>query len=202
MYVARILYPVNVLGPGDRIEIWFSGCIHKCLGCSNPELWEQKKNQYISVDGIMKLISSVADTHKVDGFTLTGGDPFYQPEALRELLPLLNTISDDILVYTGYKYEILSSKYEDILMNISVLVDGKYEEELNTGAVLKGSDNQRIICLKNQYEEIYKDYLSGARSRIQNFHTESGTVSVGIHLPEYENKLQDKIIETKLEKRI
>lgn len=36
MYVAGILYPVEVLGPGKRIGIWFSGCLSKCKGCSNP----------------------------------------------------------------------------------------------------------------------------------------------------------------------
>lgn len=36
MYVARILYPVEVLGPGKRVGIWFSGCPSKCKGCSNP----------------------------------------------------------------------------------------------------------------------------------------------------------------------
>ena len=40
MYIARILYPVEVLGPGKRIGIWFCGCPRRCEGCSNPELWE------------------------------------------------------------------------------------------------------------------------------------------------------------------
>ena len=43
MYVARILYPVKVLGPGNRIGIWVSGCNHRCKGCSNPELWKQEE---------------------------------------------------------------------------------------------------------------------------------------------------------------
>lgn len=40
MYIARILYPVKVLGPGERIGIWMDGCEHGCIGCSNPELWD------------------------------------------------------------------------------------------------------------------------------------------------------------------
>ena len=42
MNVARILYPVKVLGPGKRIGIWLCGCDRECFGCSNPELWEPK----------------------------------------------------------------------------------------------------------------------------------------------------------------
>ena len=81
----------------------------------------------------------------MDGFTITGGDPFYQPDALRELLPLLETISPDILVYTGYLREELP---EDILQHIAVLIDGRYVQENNRGEVLRGSDNQRIIILR------------------------------------------------------
>ena len=45
MYVSRVLYPVNVLGIGNRVGIWTSICKHKCIGCSNPELWEAKESQ-------------------------------------------------------------------------------------------------------------------------------------------------------------
>lgn len=49
MYVARILYPVMVLGPGKRIGIWFVGCRHQCKGCSNPELWETAEKYQITL---------------------------------------------------------------------------------------------------------------------------------------------------------
>lgn len=190
MYIARILYPVKVLGPGNRAAIWMSGCIHRCNGCSNPELWEQKAAQNISLEGIKKILKPVVDKCRVDGFTLTGGDPFFQPEALKELLPYLRTISNDILVYTGYEYEELAEKYEDVLRHVSVLIDGKYIQAENRGSVLKGSDNQRIIYLDEWMEERYENYMVGKRSLIQNFTTADGIISVGIHLPEYEEELR------------
>lgn len=36
---------------------------------------------------MMSLIHLISREHPVDGFTITGGDPFFQPDALRELLP-------------------------------------------------------------------------------------------------------------------
>ena len=89
MYIARILYPVEVLGPGKRIGIWFCGCPHHCKGCSNPELWEINDKYSISTDDIEALIESIAKNGKIDGFTLTGGDPFYQYEDMMRLIKKL-----------------------------------------------------------------------------------------------------------------
>lgn len=190
MYVARVLFPVKVLGPGNRIAIWLSGCEHCCNSCSNPELWNQKIEQKITFDSLKKIIEPITENYSVDGITITGGDPFFQPEALREMLPYLHEINKDILVYTGYEYEKLTHQYDDILKYVAVLIDGKYIEENNKGSVLRGSDNQRIIFIDGSYEGLYMEYLKRTHSQIQNFTMRDGIVSVGIHLPEYESGLK------------
>ncbi len=195
MYIARILYPVKVLGPGNRVAIWFNGCIHKCSGCSNPELWELQDRYKTDLNTIMRMIESIQNTYSIDGFTLTGGDPFYQPNTLRELLPKLRNISSDILCYTGYKFEDIKYKYSDIICYISVLIDGKYEEQRNYGEMLRGSDNQNIIILNPEYEEMYKTYCKQEHSLIQNFFIAGGVISVGIHRPGYEAELDLKLKE-------
>lgn len=199
MYIARILYPVKVLGPGNRIGIWFSGCEHRCKNCSNPELWKQQENQSISLKELLGLLKNVEDNYQVDGFTITGGDPFYQPDALRELLPCLCSISNDILLYTGYRYEELVNKYPDVLKYVAVIIDGKYIEEENHGTVLKGSENQRIIYLNHNFLEHYEIYMADEKSKIQNFTTSDGVISVGIHLPDYEQELKSITIQKGLE---
>ena len=188
MYIARILYPVKVLGPGNRIGIWFDGCKHHCKGCSNPELWEFEERYQTDADTVMQLINSVAKDHPVDGFTLTGGDPLLQPDALRKLLPKINKISSDIICYTGYLKEELEC--DDILSEIAVLIDGKYVEEQNNGVTLRGSDNQRVIILKDEYRDKYEEYLRTAHNEIQNFKTRDTLISVGIHDRGYEDKLK------------
>jgi anaerobic ribonucleoside-triphosphate reductase activating protein len=120
---------------------------------------------------------------------LTGGDPFYQPDALRELLPFLQSISDDILVYTGFEFKYLCDNYEDILDCLAVVIDGKYVEEQNHGTMLRGSDNQNIIYLNKKIKSRYDHYLTEEHSQIQNFTTVDGVVSVGIHLPHYKDDL-------------
>lgn len=71
MNIARILYPVEVLGPGKRIGIWFCGCSHSCKGCSNPELWNTKPEYEISVASFIALLRKAFSSAKVDGFVLT-----------------------------------------------------------------------------------------------------------------------------------
>ncbi len=178
MYIARILYPVEVLGPGKRVGIWFCGCPRRCRGCSNPELWEFNERYSTSPAAVYRLVESIAETHRVDGFTLTGGDPLYQPESLRELISLLKRISGDILVYTGYSIEDLPP---DTLRGISVLIDGEYIESRNNNCTLRGSDNQRIHILDESVRGRYERYLAHCENQIQNFTTQDGIVSVGIH---------------------
>ena len=201
MYIARILYPVEVLGPGKRIGIWFDGCGHRCPGCSNPELWEPQERYAVTLPSVMNLIHLITDRHPVDGFTLTGGDPFYQPEALRELLKELTPISHDILVYTGYLAEELKERYPDLLEQIAVLIDGQYVESRNRGQPLIGSDNQRILFLKEQYREAYSATLSGGQGKIQNFTTRDGVISVGIHRRDYKQRLREGTLKKGLESK-
>lgn len=178
MYIARILYPVEVLGPGKRIGIWFCGCKHKCNGCSNPELWKFDEKYKTTIKHVLDLISQINSCNQIDGFTITGGDPMYQYNDLMNLIPQLKKISNDILVYTGFT---INELHNYNLHGISVLIDGRYIEKLNNGALLRGSSNQNIHILERDQEEKYKLYLKTEKNRIQNFITVDGVISVGIH---------------------
>ena len=190
MYVARVLYPVEVLGPGKRIGIWFCGCPRRCKGCSNPELWELQDRYLTSPKQVFELVMQIAKSYPIEGFTLTGGDPLYQADDLQELIRLLQTISDDILVYTGYSITEINSEY---LRGIAVLIDGEYIEGSNNDCILRGSDNQIIHILDPNYKEKYEEYLLQSTNQIQNFMTSDGVISVGIHKPNFMNKLQKAV---------
>lgn len=200
MYVARVLYPVKVLGPGNRIGIWFNGCTHFCKGCSNPELWEFQDRYKVSLENVIKLIEIITENHKVDGFTITGGDPFEQSEDLERLVDYLTTITQDIIIYSGYKFDYLNDKYPSILEKIAVLIDGEYIAEKNENCFIKGSTNQNIIVLKPNYKDMYDNYLVNGENEIQNFTTIDGVISVGIHRRKYEKELNDLMNKMGLEK--
>ena len=185
MNVARLLYPVQVLGPGNRVGIWLCGCSRGCKGCSNPELWRQKPEYEISPGGVFGLVQKVAALHPVDGFTITGGEPMDQALSLNKLLGLIAQISDDILLYSGYRLEELLARgdpaTDNILTTAAVLIDGAYVEEQNDNSLLRGSNNQRIHVLNKKYKDRYRCYLAEAHNQIQNFTVANGVVSVGIH---------------------
>lgn len=182
MYVARVLYPVEVLGPGKRVGIWFCGCPRRCKGCSNPELWEFQERYKTTHETIFEIVKSISKEHTVDGFTITGGDPFYQVNDLTKLLDLLKEISNDIIVYTGYK---LSNLNPETLKNVTVLIDGEYIEELNDNSLLRGSSNQEVHILDDGKADKYITYFNTESNKVQNFFTSDGVVSVGIHRPNF-----------------
>ena len=197
MNIARILFPVKVLGQGKRIGIWVCGCTRKCPGCSNPELWERQQKYEISLPHLEKLIYDIVFVHEVDGFTITGGEPVEQAKELSELITFMKSLNEDILMYTGYSLEELQKNPSDdiksILASIAVLIDGKYIEERNTGVLIRGSDNQRIRILNPRYKERYENYLKTAHNQIQNFATTDGVVSVGIHKNSFRKRIIKRI---------
>lgn len=197
MFVARLLYPVNVLGPNNRLGIWLSICHHKCKGCSNPELWKEKADQLISVDELFNTIKQINEYKKIDGFTITGGDPFYQSEELLKLIDKIYTISDDIIIYTGFTIEELKEQksqfIDDILAKTAVLIDGKYIEELNDNSFMVGSNNQRKLILNKKYEDMYNEYFNSNTNQIQNFVLEDGIVSVGIHQKDFDKNIRKEL---------
>lgn len=186
MYIARILYPVKVLGPGKRICIWFAGCKHMCRGCSNPELWSVNEKYFATIDQVEKLIRSIAVENVIDGFTITGGDPMDQAVEIADLLEKVKDISEDVMLYTGYEIaELTSDAHKKLLDKVAVLIDGKYEEDLNDNSFLRGSSNQTIHILKEKFNSKYCNYINDNHNKIQNFMINNEVVSVGIHKKDF-----------------
>jgi len=175
----RIYYPVNVLGPGKRVGIWVRGCDKKCNGCISPEMQIYDKTKEIDIDDIIRMILSIPE--KIDGITISGGEPFLNPGALLELVEKLNAITDDILIFSGYTLEELISRNDEyinqIIKIISAIVDGPFESSLHTDMGLRGSTNQKIQIFKH-FEKYEK--AKNEKRKLQLIVSNERLITIGI----------------------
>ena len=198
MQIDRLLYPVHSLGPGDRLAIWVRGCKKRCINCANPELQLFNSNYEVSMAVIKEIISKI--DKKIDGITITGGEPFCQAKELFEIITFMLEITDDILIFTGYsKKEIYDLKNDDVIKCIdkaAVVIYGEYVDELNDNHTpLIASSNQMMEFNNLKMKNKYMDYINNGRT-VENFYYNDNLISVGIH-----NSRREKDENTKVDKR-
>ena len=147
-------------GEGVRVTLFVSGCRTHCKGCFQKETWDFLFGKEFTDDTINEILEAMNHDY-IDGLTLLGGEPF-EEENQHDILKLLRRVKEvyphkNIWSYTGYILEkdILNNgrkhtEYTDeILSLIDILVDGPFIEELkNISLAFRGSENQRVINLK------------------------------------------------------
>lgn len=175
--IARIFYPVTVLGPGKRIGIWTAGCNNNCRGCISPELKNKENGIEMSTNDIISIINKIDD--EIDGITISGGEPFLYPLELLDLVIALERITKDIIVFTGYNYDVLihDKDTSNVLQHISVLIDGIFDDTKKDKHGLRGSINQQIIVLRNQEKYSHLEYCD---REIQTVLYKNKLLSIGI----------------------
>ena len=138
-------------GDGIRTVIWFQGCKHNCFGCHNPQSHDMNGGFEVELEDIFKVIDNLKYQN---GITLSGGDPFFQPEAAAEIAKYAHQKGYNVWSYSGFTYEQLlklsktNKGIEDLLNNIDVLIDGRFElEKKSFECKYRGSSNQRVIDL-------------------------------------------------------
>ena len=142
-------------GPGLRYAVFVQGCSHGCPGCHNPESQPTEGGTETTLAALLADIRANGLVHDV---TLSGGEPFEQPEACAALAAELKRNGYGIWCYTGYLYDDLAGRAEaartqqaqreeagltgnaltegiaddlavgDLLDSIDVLVDGPFVE--------------------------------------------------------------------------
>ena len=132
-------------GPGFRTSIYFAGCRHECPGCHNPQSWDFNGGRETDIDDIMKIV--IEEDFDV---TLTGGDPMYQPEIVKELSRRVKEAGHSVWVYTGFTWEEIQNdrRLMDALEYVEAIVDGPFIMSLrDTDLKFRGSSNQKIVFL-------------------------------------------------------
>ena len=136
-----------VNGPGVRIVYFAQGCPHHCPGCHNPETHAPLGGTLYSIRTLADLVIS---DPLLDGITLSGGEPFEQPEAMSELVTRIRTARAErnVWAWSGYMMERLMEdpRRRALAELCDVIVDGPFVRERRTlDLPWRGSDNQRVI---------------------------------------------------------
>lgn len=186
-------FPIVTLGPGRRLGIWLQGCSIHCKGCIAPENQPFDKNFSVSLD---MLINEIAPAlNEACGVTISGGEPFDQPEALIELLTELNRLNiDDVLLYSGYKKADILSKYPQIRDLAAALIDGQFIEGDITDAIWKGSANQTLTIFNEKYRELYETWSKLPKSNLQFIKNKTGYYIIGI--PRQDKNWKEKLLKS------
>lgn len=154
MIIAYIIPDIkDTLGPNNRLCIWVKGCKKHCKNCLSPEL-----RAFAGTDlDIITFLEDNVDFSKVEGVSISGGEPFLQNNELLDLVVYLESKTKDILIYSGYKYEELAKDPINrlIFKHIACLIDGEYLYEQDKNEKLKGSLNQRFIFFRKEFENSY-----------------------------------------------
>jgi anaerobic ribonucleoside-triphosphate reductase activating protein len=153
-------YPVTTLGPGVRAGIWLQGCTIACPGCLARDTWPSDPRREVPLEVVLAWLAGLDGP--VDGVTISGGEPFQQPEALAGLLDGVDgwragrSPRPDILVYSGYPMARLRRDHPALVARCDAVVAGPYLERRNSGARWRGSDNQEIVPLTPLGEARYR----------------------------------------------
>ena len=146
--LSRVHFPVTTLGPGRRIGVWFQGCSIRCPGCISVDTWEHGLERTTVEEALASMASWAASA---DGLTVSGGEPFEQPAALRAMLAGWRTLSPtSVLVFTGHEFEEVRGWLDESPGLIDALVTGPYRRDEPQTKALRGSDNQRLHILTPQ----------------------------------------------------
>ena len=152
--INKLHFPVTTLGYGRRVGIWTQGCSIHCPGCVSRDTWDAEPRHRIALDEL--LAGCAGWLAEADGVTISGGEPFDQPDALRELLKLLRVRqAGDLLVFSGYPHERLFAEHADILTLADVLISEPFVAQAGQTLALRGSDNQRVFLLTPLARERY-----------------------------------------------
>jgi anaerobic ribonucleoside-triphosphate reductase activating protein len=179
--ISRAHFPVTTLGPGRRIGIWFQGCSLRCAGCVSRDTWEFDAASEMPVAELLGWCRTVT-SEGFDGVTISGGEPFDQPEALAALLDGLaawrtgRAVEFDILCYSGHPFSRLRQRHGAILARLDALIPEPYQRRQHPGLKWRGSKNQLIVTLSERGARIYAPFASSPADSAMQLVVENGRV--------------------------
>jgi anaerobic ribonucleoside-triphosphate reductase activating protein len=168
----NLQFPVTTLGFGRRVGVWTQGCGIGCPGCMSKDTWSVTAENYVDIEEVRRAFLHWPNA---DGVTISGGEPFQQPEALEKLLLLSRKhYTGDILVFSGFDFIELEKNFSNLISMVDVLVAGPFRPNTGTELALRGSDNQTVHLFTKLARDRYPSNLNELRKE------QKTTLNIGI----------------------
>ena len=143
-------------GPGVRFSIFMQGCSFNCKNCFNKDTHDFNGGKEFNDETIDRVLQ-LCDNDSIEGLSILGGEPMHPSnidgttklaKAFKEKFPNKN-----IWAWSGFSYD-NDLKDKEVVKYLDVLVDGKYNDELNNPTLKwKGSENQRVINVQESLKD-------------------------------------------------
>lgn len=154
--IAGIVQDSIVDGRGMRMTIFTQGCPHRCPGCHNPHTHDPSGGREVA---ITEIFDHMRSNPLLDGVTFSGGEPFEQIDAVKQIAHEAHRLRLDVWCYTGWTWEEIMQdpRKRGLLAYIDVLVDGRFIlGQRSLELKWRGSKNQRVIDVS---ESLFNNHI-------------------------------------------
>ena len=154
MRIAGLIRNDVVNGYDVCVSVWVQGCPFHCDRCHNPQTWSFGLGIEVEEDTfIQKVITAIKDNGLRRNLSLLGGEPLCKqnyPFVEKLIMEVKKAYPDiNIYIWTGYKWEDLSSDQIRVVSQSNMIIDGEFQLQLRDISLpFRGSSNQRIIDVK------------------------------------------------------
>jgi anaerobic ribonucleoside-triphosphate reductase activating protein len=150
-------------GPGWRAVIWLQGCTLGCPGCFNPETHPLQTGRIARIDELADWVLALSG--KIEGLTISGGEPIQQITGLLPFLERIRRASNlSMILFSGYTWAEIQKmpRSRQLLSSIDVLLAGRYNPNLRLARGLVGSKNKSVHFLTERYSQADLDAVPEA----------------------------------------
>ena len=140
-------------GVGITMSLWTQGCPHHCKGCFNTETWDFNKGKEFTELDLKYIFDNINKNDIHRDLSILGGEPLC-PQNIEGVINLCKEFkkiypNKKIYIWTGYTLEEFNDTEKSILKYIDLKIKNKkIEEKRNLSLKLRGSENQRVINVK------------------------------------------------------
>lgn len=166
-------------GPGKRAVLWLQGCTLNCTGCFNPSTHSNSGGKLIHGNELQERLFRIS--HKIEGLTISGGEPLQQLKSLVSLLTQIRNKTElSVILFSGYTFEEIRTmpQSDRLIYLVDVLIAGRYDHAIPSSNPWLGSGNKTVHFFSSRYSMDDLQRVPSAEVIIQ---PNGEIVSSGIH---------------------